>query len=234
MEDEVVSEAEALAEGEQAEAEAEQTIDDSEVTRYTVKVRGQEQEVDLDELISGYQRQADYTRGTQELAEAKQQLEAAEALWNLVHNDPKQALEAIEEHFAEQLTGEPPDERDQRLRELEEFAEEQRQQAIEAQVASEIRELQKAYEDDFDGDELLEYAIEHKIGNLEAAYLHRAKASERAGREKTRQQAKRTAPPVAGGSNRSSDSRSEPDEPINSVQDAVRAALKEHKVSSLI
>jgi hypothetical protein len=40
---------------------------------YVVKVNGEEQRVNLDELKSGYQRQSDYTRKAQELAEHKNQ-----------------------------------------------------------------------------------------------------------------------------------------------------------------
>ena len=43
---------------------------------YKVKIDGQEQEVRLTELLSGYQRQADYTRKTQELAEQRRLAEA--------------------------------------------------------------------------------------------------------------------------------------------------------------
>lgn len=43
---------------------------------YKVKIDGQEQEVPLAELLSGYQRQADYTRKTQKLAEQQRLAEA--------------------------------------------------------------------------------------------------------------------------------------------------------------
>ncbi len=229
---ELASEAPEAELGEQAAPDATQTPESTEPTRFTVKVRGQEQEVDLDELINGYQRQADYTRSTQELAAERQRLEAANALWESLHENPAEVIEAIREHFAEQLNAEPPDERDVRLSTLEAEAEERRQQAIEAQVASEIRQLQETYEDDFDGDELLEYAIEHRIGNLEAAYLHRTRAAERVAKERERTTAKRN-DPTTGGRSRAADAHQEPEEPVNSVGDAVRAALKEHNVNSL-
>lgn len=57
----------------QAEAEPEETTDDS--PRYLIEVEGQEQEVTLDELRNGYQRQADYTRKTQALAHERRELE---------------------------------------------------------------------------------------------------------------------------------------------------------------
>ncbi len=47
---------------------------------YTVKVDGEEQEVSLEELRDGYQRQSDYTRKTQELASERRRLQQAEAI----------------------------------------------------------------------------------------------------------------------------------------------------------
>jgi hypothetical protein len=47
-----------------------------------VKVNGQEQEVTLDELKNGYQRQSDYTQKTQEIAQQKQALTQQESEYN--------------------------------------------------------------------------------------------------------------------------------------------------------
>lgn len=44
--------------------------------KYKVKVQGDEMEVDLDELLNGYQRQADYTKKTSELAAQRKEIEA--------------------------------------------------------------------------------------------------------------------------------------------------------------
>lgn len=43
--------------------------------RYKVKIDGEEKEVELDELLAGYQRQSDYTRKTQQLSEQRQATE---------------------------------------------------------------------------------------------------------------------------------------------------------------
>ena len=54
---------------EESTQDAEQDIDESsEEPAYTVKVDGNEMEVTLDELLRGYQREADYTRKTSELS----------------------------------------------------------------------------------------------------------------------------------------------------------------------
>jgi hypothetical protein len=50
-----------------------------ETPRYRVKVAGEEAEVTLDELINGYQREADYTKKTQTLAEARKALDTEKA-----------------------------------------------------------------------------------------------------------------------------------------------------------
>lgn len=47
--------------------------------RYAVKVDGEEQEVTLDELVRGYQRNADYTRKTMKVAEERRELETLRA-----------------------------------------------------------------------------------------------------------------------------------------------------------
>lgn len=49
--------------------------DSSDEESYTVKVRGEEEEVSLQELKDGYQRHADYTRDKQQLKEEQQQLQ---------------------------------------------------------------------------------------------------------------------------------------------------------------
>ena len=56
---------------EEEEAEEEVELVAEEDLKYTIKVGGEEMEVDIDELKSGYQRQADYTRKSQALAEQR-------------------------------------------------------------------------------------------------------------------------------------------------------------------
>ncbi len=64
-----------VAEGDPAPAEQEDSADaDDGQPRYTVKIDGEAQEVTLDELVRGYQRNADYTRKTMKLAEERREL----------------------------------------------------------------------------------------------------------------------------------------------------------------
>ena len=62
-------EEEVSAESEESEEELEIVAEED--LKYTIKVGGEEMEVDIDELKSGYQRQADYTRKSQALAEQR-------------------------------------------------------------------------------------------------------------------------------------------------------------------
>ena len=76
--EEVEEEAPESEEEGQAEEETAEEVEDQELEivaeedlKYTIKVDGQELEVDIAELKNGYQRQADYTRKSQALAEQR-------------------------------------------------------------------------------------------------------------------------------------------------------------------
>ena len=66
-------------EGEYEDGESDEVEEQEEKPRYKVKVSGEEMEVSLDELINGYQREADYTKKTQSLAEQRRALEAEQS-----------------------------------------------------------------------------------------------------------------------------------------------------------
>ena len=97
-------EAEAFDEAEEEVSEEFEEVDEYEVAdeetptetaqAYTVKVDGEEFEVTLDELRDGYQRQADYTRKSQSLAE---QRKAYEANLQAVQNERQQYAEVLEQ-----------------------------------------------------------------------------------------------------------------------------------------
>lgn len=76
--------AEESEESEEAEPEEESEAEPS----YTVKIDGKDAKVPLKELLSGYQRQSDYTRKTQQLAEERRELDS---------------IKAEREHYAAQL-----------------------------------------------------------------------------------------------------------------------------------
>jgi hypothetical protein len=68
-------------EEEKSEEESEEDETEEESTVYAVKVDGEELEVSLDELISGYSRQSDYTRKTQELSSERGKMAELQQQW---------------------------------------------------------------------------------------------------------------------------------------------------------
>ena len=65
-----------------------------------------EQQVSLEELRDGYQRQSDYTRKTQELASERKRLEQAEAIVSSLESDPESTLRALGDAFGISATPE--------------------------------------------------------------------------------------------------------------------------------
>lgn len=206
---------------------------------FTVTVDGETFEVTTEEAIAGYQRQADYTRKTQAVAQTAAELESqreqsarAQQLWDAIENNPEQTLAAIAKAYNFKLTpaeaaaalqqqqaagtadpfedlyeeGTPkatPE--DPRWQAVEQFMQEQTQReqttAIEAELAG-VRErynVKLADPTQFN-QQLVEYAIENDIGNLDAAF--RAMSFEAAQQAATRRATagrKQALPPVASG-----------------------------------
>ena len=75
-------EAEEEEESVEEEEESEEPDEEEGEVLYAVTVNGEEQEVNLDELLSGYSRQSDYTRKTQELSQDRKQMESLEKKYN--------------------------------------------------------------------------------------------------------------------------------------------------------
>lgn len=71
-------------------------LDDDLANRYVrVKVDGAEEEVPLQEALSGYSRTADYTRKTQELAQQRQEAEYALAVQRALQSNPEETLRLL-------------------------------------------------------------------------------------------------------------------------------------------
>lgn len=92
------------------EEDEEDEVEDLEASddTYTVKVDGEEIEVSLDELRNGYQRQAAFTRKTQEVAKQREQVEALQTNLNDTRQRYLQEL-SVAEQLVVQLAGEPPE-----------------------------------------------------------------------------------------------------------------------------
>lgn len=186
-------------------------------------------EVPIDELEQGYLRQSDYTRKTQDLAAQRAQLAEAEELMAALQSDPKATLEALQRHLigeAEEL--EDLDPLEMEVRDHRQFIEQQRSQALQYEVENELADLEQEY-GEFDWDEVLEFAIDREIPDLEAALLlYDTELEREAAREEANYsilQNKRGGPPVSRGS-RAQGQVSQSFE-IGSVMDAWEAAKRE-------
>jgi hypothetical protein len=212
---------------------------------YTVKIDGQEQQVTLTELQDGYQRQADYTRKTQELAEERQRLQQAEAIASALETDPSGTIAALSSAFGvtDTLPATEPDYSDgveedpttKRLAHLEvqmeRQAQAQRQQALEREVYN----LKKKY-GDFDAAELFRHALTNRIPNLDAAFTHMkygevADTAEKLQKDQEITDAKRDATKVASGGGTQAGavvSESGSDGKPSSLREAFALAKKQH------
>lgn len=96
-------------EGEDAyEADDEEGYEEEPAQTYTVKVDGEEHEVDLDELRNGYSRQQAYTKRSMELAEQRKALEAEAAETKQLRDAYAQQLDQVAAQI-HQATHQEPD-----------------------------------------------------------------------------------------------------------------------------
>jgi hypothetical protein len=212
----------------------------------SVSVGGEEVQVPLKEALSGYQRQADYTRKTQELSEQRKQVQYGVALQEALQNDPNGTLALLSQHYGvaqqpseeEELYMDPVEKQyrqlDQRLAAFE-------QQKAMDQLEKTVQSLQTRYGSDFDANEVVAKALAIGSSDLEAVYkqvafdrLYEDASAVRHLREKKAQeqtqvtQAKRQASVVSSGSSASSADVSA--KPITSLRDAYEAAKRQHSV----
>ena len=215
---------------------------------YTIKVDGEESQVTLEELQDGYQRQADYTRKTQELADERRRLQQAEAIVSSLENNPAETLNALGEAFG--LVAQPPapmrntnddwydDEEPQqvdatamRVSELEQRLAQQDRLARRNNIEKQVNSLKDQY-GDFDSTELFQHALRHKIGNLEAALTHMRfdSVSDKATKlekEQERTGAKRDAAVVeSGGSTAANAVKTQAKNPPQTIREAFAQAKK--------
>lgn len=184
----------------------EEVVSDS--PRYSVKIDGADQEVDVDELRNGYMRQRDYTQKTQAIAAEKERLARAEAVYAALERDPAAALSALSQVYEldTQTLDEDLDPIEARFSRLEQAEAQRARQSEIAAINAEIEGLQTRH-GDFDRDQLIDHAVKYGIGNLEAAYFHmtarnQVEAEQTAEKQRRAEQAltaKRQAAVVEGG-----------------------------------
>lgn len=133
---------------------------------YTITVDGKEETVTLDELRNGYQRQQDYTRKTQEVAETRKRLEAAERLATALDTDPINTLKVLNEAYQidgmSQSEWDEMDPQEQRIAKLEQQLNEQRARDARSTIESEFRALEQEF-GDFDRNDIAGYAFKHGL-----------------------------------------------------------------------
>jgi hypothetical protein len=155
-----------------------------------VKVDGEEVDVPFNEAIQGYQRQADYTRKTQELASQREQLQFAQTLQTALENNPQQTLEVLSRHYGVETaqrmvadaqsnanTGvtnvapEPEfdDPLERRVWEMDQRIQQYEQERATDQLQREISRLQSTY-DDFVPQEVVREALRRGTTDLEGTY----------------------------------------------------------------
>ena len=86
---------------EEAEEESEETDEEEGEVLYAVTVNGEEREVNLDELLSGYSRQSDYTRKTQEIANDRKEMESLQEQYN----SQMATIQQERQHYMDALQG---------------------------------------------------------------------------------------------------------------------------------
>ena len=184
----------------------------TETSGYTIKVDGEQQQVSLEELQNGYQRQADYTRKTQELAAERQRLQQAETIVSALEADPHGTLTALGNALGVEDTPVPRDDTSswededptaQRVAHLEAQVARQAQTHRKQALDKEVSRLKGQY-GDFDEQVLFKHALDNKIANLEAAYTHMnfnglAGYAGKLQRDQETLEAKRGGAPVEGG-----------------------------------
>ena len=209
-----------------------------------LNVAGEEIDVPLKEALAGYQRQADYTRKTQELSEQRKQVQFGAALQEALQNDPQSTLELLKQHYG--LNEQQPSDEDElyldpaekQFRQLESRIKAFEQEKAVRDLERSVELLSKKYGDAFDADEVIAKALATGNPNLEAVYKQTAfdrifeqsltanqVKTKKAEEEKAIVQAKREATVVSkGASAKSADVSSKP---VTTLRDAFELAKRQ-------
>lgn len=209
-----------------------------------VKIDGEELDVPVKEALNGYQRQADYTRKTQELAAQRESLQYAATLMDALQADPTGTLQLLSQHYGAATPANQPSEDlelmdpiERQVYELNQKVQSFEQAQAKAELEQEISRLGSKYQD-FNAPEVINHALRTGITDLELAYkqvaydrLAQEVAAIReaqqvvASKEQQVVDAKRNASFVSGGV--SANGATEPAGRISSVADAWLAAKRQ-------
>ncbi len=202
----------------------------------------------MKEAVSGYQRQADYTRKTQQLAEERRQVQFAQAIQQALDNDPAATIELLQSHYGVNFNQATEDEDlyvdpvEQQYRQLESRIRSFEEQQAFLELERTIGNLQQKYGEEFDANEVVATAL--ATGSTDLESIHKQLAYDKIRQQqlvnqkvqqenerKTAQvtQAKRESSVIAGGS---SAKNTTPDtQPVTSFRDAFTAAKKQLGIS---
>lgn len=232
-------------------SEPTESVTPTQAETYSVTVDGEAVEgLTLDDLKAGYQRQADYTRKTQELGDAKRQAEAFQKLDDWFKSDPQAALKELSSQYGVELNESPatvpataPEEGgegwvdpetaaiESRISEVEAWKREQDRNTEQAAVEAQIEEYRNIHAPDASPQEYMErvaeYANEKGVYNLEVVADILAIQDMAAATEANVVDSKREAPPVEGGSARTQNNADSVPSGGLDLDDAVAAALSD-------
>jgi hypothetical protein len=203
-----------------------------------LQVDGEEVLVPVKEALAGYQRQADYTRKTQELSEQRKNIEYAAALQEALQNDPANTLRLLQEQYG--IVAEPEedlwiDPTEKSLKEMEKRLASFEQQRAMDELTKTIDTLQSKYGDDFNADEVVAKALATGATDLEAifkqvafdkVYSKASEANKKLAKEQERLEAKRGAGIVSSAST-SKGTTAPPSAPPKTVFEAFEQAQRQ-------
>ena len=205
--------------GEEVEVQAETPEQELDLFDYTeiadkvikLQVDGEEVVIPVKEALAGYQRQADYTRKTQELSEQRKQVQYASALQEALQSDPAATLQLLQQQYGvatQPQEDEWLDPAEQQLRQLEQRIAAFEQSKAMDELTRTIDTLQSKYGEDFDADEVVAKALATGSTDLESVfkqitfdkvYSKASEATKKLSEEQARVQSKRSAAIVSGG-----------------------------------
>lgn len=212
--------------------------------RVKLPVAGEEVEVPLSEALAGYQRQADYTRKTQELSQQRQEVQFAAAIQQALDNDPVNTIKLLQEHYGinavdasdeDDIFADPTE---RQIRQLETRIKSFEEAQALSQLEKNLDTLQNKYGEDFDPNEVVAQALAIGSNDLEGVYKQIAfdrmmarnmaqqrVAQEQASREKQIVEAKRQTGIVSGATGAASASAAT-SESVSSLRDAFDLAKR--------
>lgn len=197
--------------------------------KFLWQINGQDVELTESEVREGWLRQADYTRKTQEVASERERLKQADLIYRNLQANPAEVLELLRSELLgdDSVDDTPPNPYEMKLAEVDAFISEQRELQAQAEVEAEVQSVRTEFGQDVNRDELIQFALDRRVPSLRDAFLLRHAENVRGQEERARGAAKRTAPPVAGGSRAVGATGPAPLPARPSLRDAFDASLQE-------